>query len=263
MKKTILTMTLSFISMSAAIAGADLNSLVGRYGHYDIVAYTGKFLGPLKMRSLVISYGITDFYIQDNELWTRDRFCFSEYESNIPFKTKVSDEFTQAIIPEPIKLKVTELDGEISIYRPETPTLLGVELASYLEPFPKDPNDPAYIDADRDGKPGVTVKLTLGKYFNEELYIARKELFSYKAKVKADGRIIGTVYDRSEQHIISASKPSLIKENNPRQDRDLRKSPILLVPVNENVDCVKLKEIRKEIFPKNPKPYFWSHLNIK
>lgn len=262
MKKIILITVANLLTLSFSKADTDLSSLIGRYGHYDIVAYTGKFLGPLKMRSLVISYGITDFYIQDNALWTRDRFCFSEYESNIPFKTSVSDEFTQAIIPEPTKLEVNEQNGLIQIFRPETPTLLGVELASYMDPFPKDPNDPAYVDADKDGKPGVTVKLSLGKYFNEELYIARKELFSYKAKVKSNGQIIGTVYDRSEQHIISASKPSLVKENNPRQDRDLRKSPILLVPVNDNVDCVKLKEMRKELFPKNPKAYFWSHLDL-
>lgn len=250
----------ALIAASELRAQSKIEDIVGTYGHYDIVAYTGKFLGPIKMRSLVISYGITEFYVQNNELWTRDRFCFSEYASNIPFKTSVSDEFTQAIIPQPTKVEVSEENGRLKIYRPETPTLLGVELDSYLEPFPKDPNDPAYIDADKDGKPGVTVKVNLGKFFNEELYIARKELFSYRAELKANGDIRGTVYDRSEQHIISASKPSLVKENNPPQDKDLRKSPLILVPVDSSIDCEQLKLIRSDIFPKNPKPYRWSYL---
>lgn len=245
-----------------ANAETNLSSLVGKYGHYDIVAYTGKFLGPLKMRSLVISYGITEFYMKDQELWTQDRFCFSEYKSNIPFKTKVSDEFTQAIIPEPTKVEVSEVDGELQVFRPETPTFLGVKLNSYLEPFPADPTDPRYVDADQDGKPGVTVKVSLGRFFNEELYIARKELFSYKAKVKTNGKMIGTVYDRSEQHIISATKKSLEKQNNPRQDRDLRKSPLLLVPVENSIDCAQLKQKREELFPKNPKAFFWSRLKL-
>jgi hypothetical protein len=256
LKYPFLITTILSIFLQTSQAAVVLNSLVGRYGHYDIVAYTGKFTGPIKMRSLVISYGITEFYLQNNELWTKDRFCFSEYKSNIPFKTSVSDEFTQAIIPEPTRVEVREADGQIQIFRPETPTLLGVKLDSYLDPFPEDPNDPAYIDADRDGKPGVTVKLSLGKVFNEELYIARKELFSYRANVKSDGRIIGTVIDRSEQHIIAASKQSLVKENNPRQDQDLRKSPLILVPIHGDVDCLQLKEMRKDLFPKNPKPYF-------
>lgn len=243
-------------------AQPNLESLVGHYGHYDIVAYTGKFLGPIKMRSLVISYGITEFYLQDNELWTRDRFCFSEYLSNIPFKTSVSDEFTQAIIPKPTKVEVTEHKGQIHIYRPETPTLLGVELDSYLDPFPEDPNDPAYIDADEDGKPGVTVKVSLGKYFSEELYIARKELFSYRATVRENGNIVGNVYDRSQQHIIAATKRYLERENNPPQDRDIRKSPLLLVPVDARINCDQLKEMRGTLFPKNPKPYFWSYLKL-
>ena len=64
-------------------------------------------------------------------------------------------------IPEPTK---TSADPRL-----ETPTLLGVVLDYYLDPSPKDSNDPPYIDADRDGKPDVTVKLSLGRFFNEQL----------------------------------------------------------------------------------------------
>ena len=138
-------LTIMMLVTFNVLAMVDLPALTGRYGHYDIVAYTGKFLGPIKLRSLVISYGLTDFYIENGELLSKDRFCFSEYIANIPFNSKTSDEFTQAIIPEPVALKVKEVDGAIKIFRPETPTLLGVALESYLDPFPVDPNSPAYI----------------------------------------------------------------------------------------------------------------------
>ena len=91
-----------------------------------------------------------------------------------------------AIVPEPAKLRVTNENGIINIFRPETPTLLGVDLDSYLSPFPKDPR---YTDPDKDGKPGVTVNISVGKFFNEDIYIARKEIFSYKMTLKGDKSI--------------------------------------------------------------------------
>ena len=56
MKTIISFATLNFLLLGTVRAEVNLDSLVGRYGHYDIVAYTGKFLGPLKMRSLEINF---------------------------------------------------------------------------------------------------------------------------------------------------------------------------------------------------------------
>jgi hypothetical protein len=212
------------------------------------------------MRSLIISYGYTDIYIEEGKLMTKDRFCFSEYKSNLPTKTSSSDELTQAIIPDPVELQVSESNGVISLYRPETPTLLGVDLESYLTPFPKDPNDPRYTDPDKDGKPGVTVNISVGKFFNEDIYIARKEIFSYKVTVRKDRSIRGHVIDRSQQHVIGATKASLVKENNPPQDQDLRRSPIILIPVHEKLGCDELKKRRAELFPKNPRACRFSRI---
>jgi hypothetical protein len=261
MKKIIGTLLLGLITNSV-LANVDLNKLTGSYGHYDIVSYTDSLFGPFKMRSLIISYGITDFYLDNGKLMSKDRFCFSEYKANLPTKTSSSDELTQAIIPKPVELEVTEVNGTIKVFRPETPTLLGVDLKSYKESFPSDPKDPRYTDPDKDGKPGVTVNITLGKFFNEEIYIARKEIFSYDMELRKDGSLVGFVRDRSQQYVIDASKKSLVKDSNPPQDPDLRRSPIFLIPVDKTMNCKQLKKDRYKLFPKNPRANKFSRINI-
>lgn len=242
----------------------DAEKIVGKYAHYDVVAYVGDFAGPIKLKSRVISFGITEFYIEGNKLLSKDRFCFSDYKANLPFKTKNSDEFTQAIIPEIATMELLKTNGELILHRPETPTLLGVDLNDYTEDFPSNANDPRFIDADGDGKPGVTVKLSVGNFVNEELYIARKEIFSYDVKRWENGILAGVVKDRSQQYIISASRADLVKPNNPIQNYDLSKSPIYLIPLKEEMDCAKLKLNRDKFFPKNDKRHksFYKKLKI-
>ncbi len=248
----------ALLLLSTANTLANQDDLVGRYAHYDVVSYEGKLFGPIKLKNRIISFGITEFYYEGDKLFTKDRFCFSEYKANIPFQAKTSDEFTRAIEPEVVEMEIMTTNGELLIHRPETPTLLGVELGSYTDDFPTDPNDPRFIDADEDGRPGVTVNLTFGPFLNEELYIARKEIFSYDLKRRSNGILAGFVRDRSQQYIISASKKDLVTESNPIQNPDLEKSPIYLIPLKDgdyNIDCDELKAKRREYFPRKDRAH--------
>ena len=238
--------------------------IVGKYAHYDIVSYVGNLWGPIKLKSRIISFGITEFYMDGEKLMSKDRFCFSDYKANLPFKSKTSDEFTRAIIPEVVEMEVMTTNGELLIHRPETPTLLGVDLPHYTMDFPSEPGDARFVDADKDGKPGVTVNLTMGRFLNEELYIARKEIFSYDIKRWDNGILAGIVRDRSQQYIIGASKLNLVDENNPIQNMNLAKSPIYLIPMKQNLDCDELKAQSHKYFPNKDKKHrrFYRTLNL-
>lgn len=235
--------------MESCFAHVNLNKLVGKYAHYDIVSYVGKLFGPIKLKSRVISFGFTEFYIEDGKLMSKDRFCFSDYKANLPFKSKTSDEFTRAIIPKVVKMEVMETNGEILIHRPETPTLIGIDLPHYTMNFPSDPKDHRFSDDDKDGKPGITVNLTMGRFLNEKLYIARNEIFSYDLKIMKSGVLAGVVRDRSQQYIIGATKKSLVKPQNPIQNMDLSRSPIYLIPMHNDLSCDELKSQRHKYFP--------------
>jgi hypothetical protein len=54
-----------------------MESIAGHYAHYDVVAYED-VTTKKPMKTFVISYGFTDFYIKKGKLYQVDRFCHAE-----------------------------------------------------------------------------------------------------------------------------------------------------------------------------------------
>lgn len=228
----------------------------GKYAHYDIVAYYGDMGLMGIFKNLIISYGFTTLEVEDGKLKITDRFCHSEQISNQDFTPTVPDSMTQAIIPESTYIEIkTDDDGDMYLWRPETPTLLGIDYPdSDTIPLPEkiDKNDPRLVDDDNDGNPGVTVFIDMmGK--TEELYIARREIFAFEAYLQENGNLEGVVHDRSEQLIIDATN-FLLKSQNTEwiQHDNLELSPIFLTPVTDDYDCERLMKERDTLLPPNP-----------
>lgn len=228
-----------------------MQAIAGRYAHYDVVAYDGVTPnGPLS--TFVISYGYTEFTIENGQLVETDRFCFAEQRANQPFTTSFPDEATQAILPRSAVVDLYQEDGAWRISRPATPTLIGIDGDPDL-PLSTNMADPLINDADNDGKPGVTVLINLFGLIEGELYLARREIFRNEMTLYSDGSLRGTVIDNSEQLVLGASLGILNVPNNPGQWPDLGLSPIILIPVADDVDsCEELLERRDALFPAPP-----------
>ena len=226
-------------------------AFAGHYAHYDVVAYQGETPnGPLS--TFIISYGFTDLVIENGELVEYDRFCHAEHKANQNMTTAFSDEATRAILPRSTVVDVYEEDGAWKIHRPATPTLIGIDGNPEL-PLSMNPNDPNIKDSDGDGKPGVTVSVKLFGLIKGELYIARREIFQNDVTLYSDGTLRGTVTDNSEQLVIGASIGILNVPNNPDQWPDPGLSPLLLVPIPDEIDtCEELMANRDDLFPKEP-----------
>lgn len=222
--------------------------LVGRWAHYDVVAYED---GTLK--TLIISYGFNDFSVVDGELIDQGSFCFSEQRTDQPIETSLSDAATQAIRPPPTPVTVEEIDDTLRITRPATPTPVGIELDDPAnEPLPADPNDPRIVDDDGDGKPGITVDIRVSDELTGELYIARREIFAYQAYLTDPDTMQGTVTDDSEQLVIGASDPVFDMATEWVQYDDPEKNPIILKRVDDSWDCARLADERDALFPPTP-----------
>jgi hypothetical protein len=237
-----------------------MEKVEGRYAHYDVVAYYTDMGMMGIFKNLIISYGFTTFEKEGDKLKITDRFCHSEQITNQNFTAVVPDELTQAIIPDSTYMDINQDDeGNFYLWRPRTPTLLGIEYEDpYNTPLPKSikPDDPRLVDADFDGNPGVTVFIDM---FNktEEIYVARREIFAFEAYLQEDGKIEGVVHDDSEQLVIDATSFLLKSDDEWVQYRgengeDYSLSPIILVPIDDSYDCEKLMENRDDIFPPNP-----------
>ncbi len=215
----------------------------GRYAHFDVVAQIAEvvFVEGGLYKTLIISYGFTDFEVVDGELIETDSFCHAEYISNdTSTTTRTPDEFTQAIIPRETTVDIFRVDGSWVIWRPETPTFIGFDQDSSI-PLPDeiDISDPRIADDDDDGDPGITVYVTLFG-IEEELYLARREIFAYDLLLQADDSLTGYVKDSSEQLVIGASNDLLLSSPEPDQYEDMSQSPIMLIPLEGIWDCDRL-----------------------
>ncbi|MBL8777180.1 MAG: hypothetical protein JNK12_14650 [Acidimicrobiales bacterium] len=233
----------------SSIPGADL---AGRWAHYDIVAYEDDTL-----KTMIVSYGFTDFAVKDGELIESEEFCTAEQVTDQAIETSVSDAATQAIRPEPTPVEVSGEPGAWEVHRPATPTPVGIRLDDPVdESLPDDPDDPRIVDDDGDGKPGITVEIRIGDSV-EELYIARREIFAYDLVQDGPDSMTGTVTDGSEQLVIGATDPIFEGSGGAWvQVPDLSFSPILLERVDEDWDCDRLVAERDDLFPPNP-PIEW------
>ena len=223
--------------------------LVGRWAHYDVVAYQDDLL-----KTLIISYGFNDFTLVDGQIVDQSSFCFSEQRTDQPITTSLSDAATQAIQPPPVPLEIDVVDGVLRVKRPPTPTPVGIRLDDpFNEPLPTDPNDPRIVDDDGDGKPGLTVTIEVTPEFIGELYIARREIFAFEAFLTEPDLLTGQVTDDSEQLVIGASDPVFASSPaNWGQYPDLSKSPIILRRVDADWDCERLTAERDALFPPTP-----------
>ena len=224
--------------------------LIGRWAHYDVVAYEDAAL-----KTVIISYGFNDFSLDDDgALIDQASFCASEQRTDQAIETGLSDAATQAIQPPPTEVAVEITDGVLSLSRPFSPTPVGIVLDDpFNETLPTDPNDPRIVDADGDGNPGITVTIKVTDAIQGELYIARREIFSYEATLVSPDRIEGTVIDESEQLVIGASEPMFnVERTDWGQHPDPAKSPLLLVRVDDSWDCDRLAAERDAIFPPSP-----------
>lgn len=232
-----------------------LKTITGHYAHYDVVAYEDTTTRTT-MRSFIISYGFTDYYLEDGMLIQSDRFVHAEQKlSRKNAESIFSDEAVRAIKPRVQEVELSYKDGKWNIYRPATPSLLGIE-GDPLQPLSTNPNDPNITDPDQDGHPGVTVEISVGRFFKGEIYITRREIFNNYLTLNNDGTLSGYIIDNSEQFVVGASKKILNQESNSVQHPDPGLSPILLVPVDPEIDSFEeLIQIRDEIFPEEPEFY--------
>lgn len=229
------------------------DELVGRWAHYDIVAYQDSM-----MKTMIVSYGFTNFTVEDGKLVEAEQFCTADQVSDQAIETAISDAGTQAIKPVSTPVEVSGTPGSLRIRRSATPTPVGIELEDpATDELPADPEDPRIVDADGDGKPGITVTVKIGDSFSGELYLARREIFAYDLVQKDADTLAGTVKDSSEQLVIGASDPILESTNaqwDQVEDRSL--SPIVLRRVGADWDCDRLVAQRDDLFEPVP-PISW------
>lgn len=231
-----------------------LEAIVGRYAHYDVVAYQDDTT-KTPMLSFIISYGFTDLFVEDGRLYQKDTFLYANQKINQRWVTsRMSDAAVQAIKPRVQEVMLTREDGIWHLYRPPSPTLLGIK-GDPSKVLTDDPNDPAITDPDGDGNPGITVEIAMRPFFAGELYIIRREIYENFLELQPDLSFYGHVVDSSEQLVLGASKKILEQPSGSIQVAEPYLNPLILIPISRDIDSAEaLRAIAQDIFP--PEPQF-------
>ena len=233
-------------------AGEAMRAIEGRYAHFDVVAYHDVTLRK-PMRTFIVSYGFTEFRVENGTLMQLDSFCRGEQILNRTGTEAIfSDAATRAIRPPAQEVELSWKDGRWHLYRPASPTLLGIAGDPSM-PLSTDPNDPDLLDPDGDGKPGVTVTIRVGGFLEGEIYITRREVYHHHLVLNSNGNLYGHVVDESEQFVVGASRRMFRQKSNMEQIGDPGMSPIILVRVDDEIDgCEALLSARDRLFPPPP-----------
>lgn len=223
-------------------------SLVGRYAHFDVVAYQDE-----AMKTLIISTGFSDLELRDGVMWNQMTFCHADTVSDQGIEVSISDAATRAILPVATPVEITGVDGAFVVSRPATPTPIGIALEDPAnQTLPTDPNDPRIIDADGDGNPGVTSSVKVTEALQGQIYLIRREIFAYDVTQQSPDRLTGFITDRSEQLIVGASNPVFLATAQWEQIDDRTRNPVIWQRVEADWDCHRLAEERADLFPPNP-----------
>lgn len=242
-------------SGSSALSEGEQNSLpegaedlVGRWAHFDAVSYEDE-----TMKTVIISTGLADLELRDGELWNSMTFCHADVSSEQGIEVTIADEATRAIIPIDTPVEVSSVDGTLRLVRPKTPTPIGVRLDDPAnETLPTDPADPRFFDADGDGNPGVTSSIKVGDGLQGDVYLARREIFSYDVTQIDPDRLEGIIIDASEQLILGASNEIFLASAQWEQIDDPERNPVIWQRVDDDLDCEGLAAQRDKLFPPDP-----------
>ncbi len=125
---------------------------------------------------------------------------------------------------------------------PRFPEVYGVRLDDpYRDPLPTSPEDPRIVDHDGDGKPGVTVLVTVALLLSGEVYTVQRFWREYRGVLENPGFIRGTLFWENEEFLVGASSSLFLQSG--KGVPDYARSFFVLLRIDEPWDCARVMEV--------------------
>lgn len=201
-----------------------------------------------KSPSLSERFGLITIEAAGEGLQVRESNCRIDITSKGPAQPSIPEAFTQAIPTVTAPFRVWTEGEQVLFAKDAVPTVIGAEL---LDPtrdaLPTRANDPRVKDQDKDGKPGVTIKVS-GSLINGEIYLVQRLNYSWQGRVSQPRQLSALLLDKGDQSIVDASQ-AILKSNVPVvNDPDASKSNVSFVELTEAYDCARLNKEAKQLF---------------
>ncbi|MFP4600676.1 MAG: hypothetical protein ACLFVJ_20640 [Persicimonas sp.] len=161
-------------------------------------------------------------------------------------KTHVPDPFVEHmnVVERPGELR--KRDSGYYLYAPKKTKHFGVRPLDDGEEVPTSKNDPRVFDQDKDGHPGMTIRLS--GLLSGELYMAQQSWDQLWGKVLTNGQIAGPVKWQTDQKVLER-KGRIVGEmssSTPHPDPD--QSYFRMVRVDANTTCDEIADKGNSLF---------------
>jgi len=204
-----------------------------------------------KSTSTSVTYGIAVVARAGEGLTVTEQGCHVDVQSSGSVSTSVPDAIAQSVAPAAHELRAWEEASALKWARPLVVIPVGVKLADPAkDSLPTAATDPRVWDQDKDGKPGVTVKVT--GFVSGDIHVVQRQRNVLAGEVNAKGDLAGLASDTSEQSVIGSSNPVLNQNIPTAPDADASKSNVVLVKDKAGLTCSDLMSRKDAIFAGRP-----------
>lgn len=245
--------SLFFLAGTQALASDTLRQLtperetavLGTYAQRLIFSNISELPIVGKSRTVASSDRIVQLVKDGDAYKLLERTCRLRVESDGPLKVSFSDQSIQALAPTVSTVTVNEGAEGLVITRPAQAEIIGAQLNDLNEALPLKESDPRVVDADQDGKPGLTATAEAGP-LKGQLYMVQRSISSYEAREQEAGVYSGLLQDKTEQVVVGTSsfllnaakgKLALTPDPDPNQSR------VLFIKAEETIGCADLDAI--------------------
>lgn len=163
-------------------------------------------------------------------------------------RTVIPDAVPRSLPAQRSQLVFTERDDVLSWERPESLFVVGAELADpQRDRLPTESTDDRLRDPDRDGNPGVTVRIE--GVAQGDIYVVERRRVAYRGTMLGAGQLQGLVLDRSERSVVGASVEILRAPIPTMPHEEGRANHIRLQRIDGPRDCDRLVTENGPLYP--------------
>jgi hypothetical protein len=239
----ILTITATLSFAAYAPAGSKKTDLSGRWMMVQVTGTVASVPIVGAIRSTTRTVMLFDIEERHDRLRGSGKLCSIDIDSGSSFvDTWLPRAFVRSLPTPKLDARLYRKNGKVTLYQPPQVIVVGAKLKDIVrDRLPASSDDRRVFDQDRDGKPGVTVKIS--GLVSGEVYVAQRNWVELRGRQRNTGEFAGRVRFGNEQVLLGASNSML--ESPPNARPEPNRSYFHMLRVADGFACKAARRVAK------------------
>ncbi len=176
------------------------------------------------------------------QLSVREMHCLAHVDAGTALvRTEIPEAFLQSLNGLERSAVLRQATGEWRFSLPWGSAVHGARLDDPQDPLPTDPGDSRVADDDGDGRPGVTVSVSILGFLSGEVYAVQRLRKHLEGSLVSPDRIEGLITWSNEQVVLAATNPLLMASGDAVVHPDRERSYFVALRVDDAFSCEELR----------------------